>query len=120
MIAMTKEIIEKLPKLYVNDGKAPEKVNVIVKFFDPSGSWTWYATEGNPTGEVIPAGGFKGEMDYEFFGWVDGFEGELGYFTLGELSVAKEGAKGMRALPIERDRHFGFEHTLAEVKEKRI
>jgi len=113
MTGLTKEIIEKLPPLYANENKKAEDVKVIVKFFDPTGSWSWFATEGEPTGEVIQQGGFKGEKDYRFFGYVKGFEGELGYFTLGELSTAKLGCKGLQSLPIERDRNFS--KTLAEV-----
>ena len=116
MRGLTKEIVAVLPKLYANENKKSEDVKIIVKYFDPTGSWTWYATEGEPTGEIIPSGGFKGEPDYKFFGYVKGFEGELGYFTLGELSTAKEQCRGLQSLPIERDRHFGFEHTLAEVQ----
>lgn len=111
---LTKEVKSKLPALYANDGKDAANVPVVVKFFDPTGSWTWYATEGEPTGETIQNGAFAGEEDYKFFGYVKGFEGELGYFTLGQLSIAKVGCKGLQALPIERDIHFG-DKTLAEV-----
>jgi hypothetical protein len=38
-----------------------------------------------------------------FFGYVVGFVPELGYFSLNELKTAKEGMRGLRALPIERD-----------------
>jgi hypothetical protein len=120
MMAMTKEIVEALPKIRSQEKKKAEDVKIIVKFFDPTGSWTWYATEGNPTGEIIQSGAFKGEKDYEFFGYVKGFEGELGYFTLGELSTAKEQCSGLQRLPIERDRHYGFEHTLAEVMKEQV
>jgi hypothetical protein len=113
MIMMPKEVSSKIPKLYSQEKKKPEEVQIAVKFFDPTGSWTWYATEGEPTGETIESGAFKGQPDWTFFGYVKGFEGELGYFTLGELSVAKEGAKGLQSLPIERDRHFSG--TLADV-----
>lgn len=60
----------------------------VVKFFDPTGKWTWYATE------------FDG--DDTFFGLVDGHEKELGYFSLNELSAVH----GRFGLGIERDRHF--------------
>lgn len=118
MKIITKEIEKKLPKLYSQDGKNPAEVRVIIKFFDPSGSWTWYVTEGDKTGQRIVQGAFAGQDDYTFFGYVKGFEGELGYFTLGQLSMAKEGCKGLRYLPIERDLNFGFEHSLNEVMEK--
>src|SRR6185295_12936637 len=106
MKLLTKEIIERLPKLYTNDGKNPKDIKIVVKFFDPTGSWTWYATEGEQTEDG----------DWEFFGLVDGHEKELGYFRLSELQHAKDGVSGLRGLPIERDLHYGFGHTLAEVK----
>lgn len=105
MKLLTKEIIQKLPALRSQEETPAEQVKVVVKFFDPVGSWTWYATEG----EVQPDG------DVEFFGYVKGFEGELGYFRLSELLSAKQGQVGLRALPIERDLHFGFDTTLAQV-----
>ena len=101
MMLLTKELRKKLPPLYSNEEKKLEDVQVIVKFFDPIGSWTWYATE------------FDGEDS--FFGFVRGFDNELGYFSLSEL----ESIKGRFGLGIERDRHFG-KHTLREVMEKRL
>ena len=59
-----------------------------VKFFTPDSNWTWYGCE------------FDGED--VFFGLVDGFELELGYFSLGELQEVR----GPWGLPIERDLHF--------------
>ena len=71
---------------------------VQVKFFDPTGSFTWYATE------------FDGED--QFFGYVDsGRGGELGYFSLRELSSHR----GRFGLGIERDRHFS-PRPLSEVR----
>jgi hypothetical protein len=37
---------------------------------------------------------------------VVGFEPELGYFSLKELATAKEGMRGIQAMPIERDIYF--------------
>jgi hypothetical protein len=108
MKLLTKEIAARLPKLYSQDGKSKEDVKVIVKFFDPTGSWTWYVTEGEQ----------REDGDWEFFGLVSGFEAELGYFTLRDLERAKAGFTGLQALPIERDLHFGFNHTLAEVQQE--
>ena len=116
MKILTQEVKDNLPALYSQDGKDPDQVKIAVKFFDPTGSWTWYATEGDKTGEVIKEGAFAGEEDYRFFGYVKGFDGELGNFTLGELSVAKGLVKGLQALPIERDRNF--KGTLADVMKK--
>ena len=90
MQLMTKEI-EKLASKYPlqsQDGKGLD-ARIIVKFFDPTGSWTWYATEYNPE-------------DKTFYGYVSGFENELGYFTLEEL----QSVKGAFGLGIERDMYF--------------
>lgn len=87
MKLLTKEVLEKLPKLYSQEEKGLEAV-AVVKFFTPDSNWTWYATE------------FDGEDT--FFGLVDGFEKELGYFSLSEL----QSVKGALGLPIERDMYF--------------
>ena len=87
MKLLTKEILEKLPKLYTQEEKGLDAV-AVVKFFTPDSNWTWYATE------------FDGED--LFFGLVDGFEKELGYFRLSEL----QSVKGALGLPIERDMYF--------------
>jgi len=108
MKLLTKEIETKLPKLYSQEHKEPKDVKVIVKFFDPTGSWTWYATEGEQ----------QENGDWLFFGLVDGFEKELGYFTLEQLLTAKKGARGFQSLPIERDRFFNTETTLEEIMNK--
>jgi len=104
MKLLPKEIREKLPALYSQDGKGGKAV-VHVKFFTPSSSWTWYATEGEP---ILDDSG--SEIDFQFFGLVDGFEKELGYFNLSEL----ESVKGPMGLPIERDLYFQPK-TLAEI-----
>lgn len=102
MELMTKELEELFPKLYATEDKKPNEVKIIAKFFDPTSQWTWYATEYDPKEKI-------------FFGYVRGFENELGYFTLDEL----ESVKGPLGVGIERDLHFG-EHTLEEVMQKAI
>lgn len=89
MELLTKEIREAFRKTGSQDGKGDE-ATCIAKFFDPTGSWTWYATE------------FDGEDT--FFGLVDGFELEWGDFSLSEL----QSVKGRFGLGIERDRYFGM------------
>jgi hypothetical protein len=96
MKLLPQEIREKLPSLYSQDGKGGKAV-VYVKYFTPSSSWTWYATEGEP---ILDESGK--EVDFKFFGLVDGHEKELGYFVLSEL----EEVRGPMGLPIERDLHF--------------
>ena len=84
---LTKANRAQLPALGAQDAAGDQAI-AWVKFFDPTGSWTWFATE------------FDG--DDTFFGLVDGFEEELGYFSLAELSSMK----GRCGLGIERDRHW--------------
>ena len=87
MKLLTEEIRKKLPPLYSQDGKGGKAV-ALVKYFTPSSSWTWYASE------------FDGEDT--FFGLVDGQFKELGYFNLSEL----ESVSGPMGLPIERDLYW--------------
>ena len=96
MKLLPKEIREQLPPLYSQDGKGGKAV-VYVKYFTPSSSWTWLATEGEP---VLDESGK--EVDFKFFGLVFGHEREFGYFLLSEL----EEVRGPMGLPIERDLHF--------------
>ena len=92
MKLLTKEIRERLAKLYSTEDTPLEEKTVVCKFFTPDANWTWYVLEGQEQadGNVI------------FFGWVVGLEKELGFFTLREL----ESVRGPLGLPIERDLHF--------------
>jgi hypothetical protein len=94
---MTKAIEARFATLGRQEVKG-EAATVVAKFFDPTGSWTWYATEYDPASR-------------EFFGLVHGFEDELGYFSLDEL----QNARGRFGLGIERDLHW-TEQTLAEIR----
>ncbi|MBI1826051.1 MAG: DUF2958 domain-containing protein [Planctomycetes bacterium] len=86
MKLLNEEIRRRLPALYATE---KEKDPIIqVKFFTPWSNWTWYATE------------FDGEDS--FFGLVEGFETEWGYFSLSEI----EATRGPGGLRIERDLHF--------------
>ena len=95
---------ERMPALYSQEQERDPLV--VCKFFDPVGSWTWYATEGSPVDEDGYYDTNKEKVDYLFFGLVVGHVAELGYFSLEELQTLKEGLRGMRALPIGRDVHF--------------
>lgn len=86
MQLLTKELRQQLPPLYACENEQDPLVRA--KFFYPDFSWTWYAIE------------FDGEDT--FFGLVDGWEKELGYFSLKEL----ETTRGKLGLPIERDVYF--------------
>ena len=87
MKLINNEIKRVLPKLYEQDGKGLNAI-AYIKFFTPDSNWSWYVTE------------FDG-ID-TFFGLVDGFEKELGYFSLSEL----QSVKGPLGLKIERDLYF--------------
>jgi len=86
MILLTKAILKQLPPLYATESEADPLV--IVRFFYPDFSWTWYGIEYD--GQNI------------FYGYVDGDLPEMGYFSLAELT----GNRGKLGCPIERDRHF--------------
>ena len=97
MELLTKEIRERLPQLGATEHTRDPEAQV--KFFTPWSNWTWYGVE------------FDGED--VFFGLVQGFEEELGYFSLSEIAEAR-GPYGLR---IERD--IGFEPTrLSKVRLK--
>jgi hypothetical protein len=99
MKLLTKEIINKLPKLYSHDGKDPKEVPIIVKFFHPMSSYTFYVTEGEK----------QEDGDWLFFGLASNMEKELGYVTLNELESCN-----VRGLNMERDMYFGNK-TLADI-----
>lgn len=81
--------IEKHP-LYSTDGQTKKKV--ICKFFNPCGLGTWLVFEG----ERRPNG------DWLFFGLVDLYDKEMGYFTLSQL----QSVKLPFGLTIERDKYL--------------
>ena len=92
------EVLSKLPPLYFSEELSPENTLVPVKFFTPDADWTWYAIEYDPKTRT-------------FFGLVDGFERELGYFNLDDL----ESLRGPLDLPVERDLHWNESTTLSEI-----
>jgi hypothetical protein len=96
---LTKALLKKLPPLGATEGQGMEAL-ALVKFFYPDFSWTWYGVE------------FDGED--LFYGLVDGFDVELGYFSLKELQENR----GKLGLPVERDQWFQ-PVTLRELYEKR-
>jgi hypothetical protein len=86
MQLLTKELLKTLPPLYACEDQADPIVRA--KFFYPDFDWTWYAIECD--GQDL------------CFGLVDGFDKELGYFSLKELASNR----GSLGLPIERDLYF--------------
>lgn len=86
MKLLTKEILKKLPAIGTTEKQADPLAQV--KFFNPMGAGTWYATE------------FDGKD--LFFGKAIIHESELGYFSLSELQTLRL-PLGMK---IERDLYF--------------
>ena len=92
---LTDEVRRQLPPLYSQDEKGGQTV-VYARFFTPDAGWSWWATE------------FDGRDT--FFGLVEGFVKELGYFSLSEL----EQVRGPLGLPVERDLYWQ-PRTLQEI-----
>jgi len=89
LTAKIKKALPALDTVRVNPG-----VDFICKFFDPCGSWTWYVLEGEE----------QEDGDWLFYGLVDGFEKEWGYFRLSEL---EDGTAGRPlGIGVERDIYF--------------
>lgn len=85
MMLLTKELRKQLPPLHATEND-PDPL-VLCKFLYADFNWTWYGIE------------FDG--DDLFYGLVDGFARELGYFRLSELSSSRENGE-----PIQRDPLF--------------
>lgn len=75
-----------IPLLYATESTKDPVARI--KLFTPWAGWTWYVIEWD--GEDI------------CFGLVDGFEAELGYFSLKELSELR----GPGGIKIECDLHY--------------
>lgn len=81
---MTKTIEKRIPGLYKTENIPMSQKKAYVKYFDLRSDWKWYGVEYDPEQKL-------------FFGFVKGFEGEWGYFSLQELEENKT---------IERDKRF--------------
>jgi hypothetical protein len=85
---LTLELRNRLPPLYSQEHNLDPMVEAKFYFPGPSG-WAWYAFEGSP----VDANGYmdtnEEKVDYLFFGWVVGWEKEIGYFALSELEAIK-------------------------------
>ena len=97
MKLMTKEIEKKAQKAFAAYCTTELKdMEVVAKFFDPAGSWTWYLLNQDPA-----------DPDY-LWGIVSGNEIEMGSFSLSELSKRPLRINGFTVgtIGIERDRWF--------------
>lgn len=86
---LTQELRKQLPKLYATEKTPTDEKIAVVKFFSPYNGWRWYAVEFDGTDT--------------FFGLVEGWEVEWGYFSFKELSETTV-HNGVPA--IERDKFF--------------
>jgi hypothetical protein len=87
---VTAEMRKRIPKLYETDETPISEKIAHAKFFSPYNGWRWYVVE------------YDGEDT--FFGMVDGFEVEWGYFSLSELSSVAIAGNTVPA--VERDISF--------------
>ena len=92
MKLLTAAIIKQLEKTPLYSTEKQDVTPVLVKFFNPCGTGTWYALEAErqPDGDCL------------FFGLCDIHESELGNFLLSEL----QSVRLPFGLSIERDLHF--------------
>lgn len=88
MELMTKELRERIPKLYSQEKLGSDAI-AYIKFFSPASNLTWYATEFDPE-------------EKRFFGLTYGFEAELGYFSLIEFEELNK----TNPVGVERDLHW--------------
>lgn len=82
------ELLKTIPDLY--ETERFENPVCHIKLFTPDAQWTWYIIE------------FSKEDKSTCYGYVQGLERELGYFSLDEISILK----GPLGLAIERDLSF--------------
>ena len=85
---LTNEQLQSIPELYASTILKDPICRF--KIFLPNSNWTWYIIE------------IDKQDNNTCFGFVDGVEQELGYFTLSEL----ESVKGLFGLKVELDRNF--------------
>ena len=91
-------LLSDIPDLYATEGSLDPLC--YVKLFTPDSNWTWFIIE------------FSKADVKTCYGYVQGLESELGYFTLEEL----ESVHGSLGLSIERD--LSFKPTLfSKIKE---
>lgn len=96
---MTKELGKKVPALGTYRDGGGDDALIEVKLFSPYSGWRWYLLEwDSDTGEC--------------FGYVEGFEKEIGYFNLDELAETKFAG----TVPaVERDLYWSPK-TLKEIR----
>ena len=89
---ISNDLLSTIPDLYQTEGSKDPLCHI--KLFTPDSNFTWYIIELSQKDKNL------------CYGYVKGFENELGYFTLEELSQVRGGL----GLLIERD--ISFKPTL--------
>ena len=84
---MTEEIAKTVPKLYEQDGA--DDPTVYAHYFSCMNGWDWWLLEFDGTDEA--------------FGLVEGYDDELGYFSIKEMAELN---RQMGFAAVERDEHF--------------
>ena len=85
---LTQTQLSALPDLYTQENATDPICHI--KLFTPDSNWTWYIIE------------FSKSDGDTCFGYVQGLEHELGYFTLSEI----ESIRGKLGLAVECDTSF--------------
>ena len=100
MELVPKTMLENIPDLYQTERTINPTCHI--KLFTPDSIFTWYIIE------------VSKEDKHTSYGFVKGFESELGYFSLKELETIK-GSLGLR---VERD--ISFSPTALEIIRKSV
>ncbi len=114
MKLLTKAIATKLHKADIANLPPSTAKDIVVKFFAPWGSATWYIVSGTPLDSINgePCGP-ENAKDWHLFGFCDlgdRMNAELGYVLLSQLQAIR----GQFGLRVERDMYYS-RHTLSEV-----
>lgn len=96
---MTEEIAKTVPRLYGQDGA--EDPTVYAHYFSCVNGWDWWLLEFDGTDEA--------------FGLVEGYDDELGYFSIKEMAELN---RQMGFAAVERDEHFSPKPLSAQATAK--
>lgn len=88
MSFIPENLLPKIPRLYETENQSAEQKIVWLRLYVPDNVWSLYIIEYDPEERLC-------------FGLVEGFESEMGYFSLTELESIK--SQGMKVV---RDKNF--------------
>jgi Protein of unknown function (DUF2958) len=94
-------VLKRIPAFNTyDDAPILDDIPLVAKWFSPYNGWRWYAAEYDPDTD-------------QCWGYVEGWEGEWGHFSLSEMQDAYRGKLPL----IERDHYFS-PTTLRELRAK--